>query len=49
MCIRSVDVCRLVSVGTAAAVATLVSLGFAGAQGYPNKFEGTSNNDIFVG
>jgi hypothetical protein len=39
MCIRSVDVSRLVGAGAAAAVATMVSFGLAGAQGYPSKFE----------
>ena len=39
MCIRSVDLSRLAGAGAAAAIATMVSLGLAGAQGYPSKFE----------
>ena len=39
MCIRSVDVSRLAGACAAAAIATMVSVGLAGAQGYPSKFE----------
>jgi S-disulfanyl-L-cysteine oxidoreductase SoxD len=39
MCTRSVDASRLAAAGAAAAIATMVSFGLAGAQGYPSKFE----------